>query len=52
MVFGGFLVEFWVRRGCFFLIFLRLCACSDVVREEILWEGGRLVRLGFVYFGE
>lgn len=49
---GGFLVESWARRGCFLLTFLRLCACSDAVREEILWEGGRLVRLGPVYPGE
>lgn len=43
---GGFLVESWARLGCFLLTFLRLCACSEAVREEILWEGGRLVRLG------
>lgn len=43
---GGFLVESWARRGCFLLVFLRLCACSEAVRAEILEEGGRLVRLG------
>ena len=40
------MVESWARLGCFLLTFLRLCACSEAVREEILWEGGRLVRLG------
>lgn len=43
---GGFLVESWARRGCFLFTFLRLCACSDAVREEILQESGTLVRLG------
>lgn len=33
---GGFLVESGARRGRFLLVFLRLCACSDAVRAEIL----------------
>lgn len=43
---GGFLVDSWARRGCFLLTFLRLCACSEAVRDEILWAGRRLVRPG------
>ena len=37
---GGFLVVSWARRRRFLLTFLRLCACSEAVREEILWEEG------------
>lgn len=45
---GGFLVESWAWRGGFFLLLclLRLCACSEAVRAEILGEGARPVRLG------
>ena len=37
---GGFLVVSWARQRRFFLTFLRLCACSEAVRQEILWEEG------------
>lgn len=37
---GGFLGS-WVRWVRFLLTFRRLCACSEAVREEILWAGGR-----------
>lgn len=48
---GGFL-GFRVRWVRFLLTFLRLCACSDAVREEILRAGGSKDSLTSVSPGE